>query len=300
MNAPGKIDEIWTSRDADLAYRVHDRPIGGILLDAGLIGLADVEAIVRHASGHGLRFGDAAVALGLVKADTLAQALAFQFDYPVVSPGSSLISREVVAAYQSRLPVLDDLRALRNQILLRWLSAEGERHRVIAVVSPGAGEGRSFIAANLAVTFSQMGQRTLLIDADMRNPRQHKLFGLPADTGLSAMLADRMVSGPLHRLTELRDLSVIPCGGLPPNPSDLLARPTFERLLTGFGRSYDVIVVDTPASQQGPEAEMIAARARGCVFVARKNKTDFEAARQFADSLRSVGASLVGSVLIGA
>lgn len=278
------------------ALTLRDRPIGAILLDAGLIRLHDVERIVAHQREKKLRFGDAAVSLGLVKADDLRAALAYQFDYPVLAPGNSRISREVLAAFDARHPVLDEVRALRNQLLLRWLTAEGRCNRVVAVVSPDCGDGRSFVAANLAVTFSQMGQRTLLVDADMRRPRLHRLFGLDEGAGLSAMLADRHVSDTRQRIEGLRDLSVIPVGGQPPNPQDLLSREVLADLLSVWSTAYDVIVVDTPASSASPEASVIAARARGCVVVAREGRTRFGALASLVQDLDGLGVSIVGSV----
>lgn len=275
---------------------LRDRPIGAILLDAGLIQFSDVERIVAHQREKSLRFGDAAVSLGLVKTGDLRAALAYQFDYPVLVPGSSRISREVLAAYDASHPVLDDIRALRNQLLLRWLTAEGQHNRVIAVSSPDSGDGRSFVAANLAVTFSQMGQRTLLIDADMRRPRIHTLFGLADHAGLSAMLADRNVHSTLQRIDGLRDLSVIPVGGQPPNPQDLLSRETFAEVLATLSTAYDAIIVDTPAASSSPEASVIAARARGCVVVARQGHTRFDALRTLGQELEELGVSIIGSV----
>ena len=296
VNSPTMIEEL--SRIRSLATSgPRDKPIGAILLDAGLITLDDAERIVAAAKEKGQRFGDAAVALGLVKEGDLRGALAFQFDYPVLPVGASPVSREVIAAYEARHPVLDDLRALRNQILLRWLTAEGKKNRVVAVMSAGRGEGRTFIAANLAVTFSQMGQRTLLIDADMRRGRIHKLFGLDNQHGLSALLADRHTPNTLHRISGLRDLSVISTGAEPPNPHDLLSRESFPELLEGFARSYDVVIVDTPAAMDSPEAQIIAARAGGVVVVARKGLTDMAALTALAQDAREAGATVVGSAL---
>jgi receptor protein-tyrosine kinase len=298
MNSPARLHDLIDTGPASAIPANHDKPIGAILLEAGLIRLEDVEPIVAHARARDLRFGDAAVALGLLKADVLRQALAFQFDYPVVSPGASRISREVIAAYSGQHPVLEDLRALRNQILVRWLGADEPRNKVVAILSASRGEGRSFVAANLAVTFSQMGHRTLLVDADLRHPRQHQLFGIPHHSGLSAMLADRMVISPVHKLAELRDLSVIPCGGLPPNGGDLLSRGSFAEFLAEFAKAYDVVILDTPAAQDGPEAQMIAARARGCVLVARRNHTDFDAINELSADVGAMGAVVIGSALM--
>jgi len=140
------------------------------------------ERILRHARDKGLRFGDAAVALKLVSQDDIAQMLARQFDYPYLVPGQSNVSPEVVAAWSPFSQQMEALRALRSQLLMRWFTGEKDR-RSLAIVSPGRGEGRSHLAANLAVKFSQMGEKTLLIDADLRSPRQHSLFGLGHVTG---------------------------------------------------------------------------------------------------------------------
>jgi chain length determinant protein tyrosine kinase EpsG len=274
----------------------RDRTIGAILLDSGLLRPGDVEQILAHQRKTRMRFGDAAIALGLVTDRDLRAALAYQFDYPVVVPGSSSISREVIAAYDARNPVLDEIRTLRDQILLRWLTAEDRTNRVVAVVSPEHGEGRTFIAANLAVTFSQMGQRALLVDADMRRPRLHRLFGIENHAGLSAMLSSRHVPHTLQRIEGLRDLSVIPVGGQPPNPQDLLSRDAFRDLLEAFSRTYDVIVIDAPAALHSPEASIIAARAKGCLVVARERRTRFSSIAELGRELRELGATVIGSV----
>jgi len=297
VNAPAPFDTLSVVRAAAVPGP-RDRSLGAILLDAGLIKLDDVERILATQREHGLRFGDAAVKLGVVTEAALKHALAYQFDYPVLAPGEAPVSREVFAAYEAHHPVLDDLRALRNQILLRWLTAENQRNRTVAIMGVGRGEGRTFIAANLAVTFSQMGQRTLLIDADLRRGRLHSLFGTPNQQGLGALLAERNTHSALHRIEGLRDLQVIGTGGEPPNPQDLLSRPSFSTLLEGFAGSHDVVILDTPAAEDGPEAAVIAARARGVVLVARKDHTEMNALAVLAEQTRANGASVIGTALI--
>src|SRR5690606_31913587 len=97
-------------------------------------------------------------------------------------------SGEVVVAYGKPEEVADDIRQVRNEIDLRWLQAEGAVDKTLALVSPDREEGRTFMAANLAVSFSQVGKRVLLIDADLRRGRIHELFGLPNTGGLSMVL----------------------------------------------------------------------------------------------------------------
>ena len=110
--------------------------------------------------------------------------------------------------------------------MLRWFDTD-PAHKALAIISGERREGRSYIAANLAVVFSQLGEHTLLIDADMRNPSQHKLFGLDNGGGLSAVLSGRGRPVTVKHVPGLPDLWVLPAGAPPPNPLELLARPQF-------------------------------------------------------------------------
>src|SRR3712207_4681642 len=101
---------------------------------------------------------------------------------------------------------------------------------------------------SLAVLFSQMGKRTLVIDADLRKPRQHRIFGLPGKIGLSALLAGRAGAEVMCEIKQLPGLTVLPAGVLPPNPQELLSRPQFQRLIQSLRGMYEVILVDTPAA----------------------------------------------------
>src|SRR5258708_24756687 len=165
----------------------EDGRLGSILVEEGKLGAGGIEQVLELQRIEGLRFGEAAVRLGLVAADDLRGAVAKQYGFPHLLPGSGSVSRELVVAYEPFHPRAEELRALRTQLLIRWSNAE-VRHRMLAVVSPGFGEGRSYVAANLAVVFSQLGERTLLIDADLRTPRQHRIFNIPHRIGLSSVL----------------------------------------------------------------------------------------------------------------
>src|SRR6267142_5250231 len=162
----------------------YDRRIGSILAEEGKLGVEHIEQVMELQQANGLRFGEGALRLGLITEDDLRCAVAKQYDLPHLVPGSESISSELVVAYEPFHPRAEEMRALRTQLLMRWSKA-GVRHRVLAIASPGPGEGRSYVAANLAVAFSQLGERTLLIDADLRAPRQHRIFDVTDRFGLS-------------------------------------------------------------------------------------------------------------------
>ena len=274
----------------------NDRSIGAILIDAGKLKAGDAERVLRLAQEQGLRFGDAAKQLGLISDSDIEHALSRQFDYPYLNPGESEVAREIVAAYNPFSPQVEALRALRSQLMLRWFDADAER-KTLAIVSPGRSEGRSWLTANLGVVFSQLGERTLIIDADLRAPRQHNLFGIDNRSGLSAALSGRGSPELIQRVPALRDLSVLPAGATPPNPQELLARPLFAQLLAQTAADFDIILIDTPAGSAYADGQTIAVRASGALLVAQRNASRLGLLRSYADMLRQASATVVGSAL---
>jgi len=273
------------------------RAIGAILIDNGRLTPDAAERILKLQKERGLRFGDAAIQLGMLTEADIQQALSRQYDYPYLMPGDERISEEVVAAFKPFSPIVEQLRAVRSQLMLRWFDAD-VGHKTLAVVSASRADGRSFTAANLAVVFSQLGERTLLIDADLRNPRQHHLFRLENKLGLSSLLAGRAeLAEAITRIPGLIDLSVLPAGATPPNPQELLARPVFNALMATVAGQYDIVIVDTPAGAETADSQTIAARTRGAVAVARKDMSSAPALQTFVTSLQHSGVAVVGAVL---
>ena len=273
-----------------------NRSIGAILIDTGRLTLENAENILHFQKEHGLQFGDAAIKLGLLTQQDVQFALARQYDYPYLLAGEGRVSEELVAAYAPFSPQVEGLRALRSQLMLRWFTDEAER-KTLAIASPGRGEGRSYLAANLAVVFSQLGEHTLLIDADLRNPRQHRLFGLENRSGLSSLLSNRGDAGDVQRIPSFVDLSVLPAGPMPPNPQELLGRQAFARLLDEFSREFDVVIIDTPADGDCADSRTIAVRASGALLVARKHQTSLVKLGTLNEALRRMGVQVVGSVV---
>ena len=233
-----------------------NRSIGEMLIDSGKLTLDAAEQIMQLQSKENLRFGDAAIKLGFLNQNDLQLVLASQFDYTYLIKGQSTISEDLIAAYQPFSKQVELLRALRSQLMLRCFTGDDNR-RSLTIVSPERSEGRSYIAANLAVVFSQLGARTLLIDADMRNPCQDKLFNLQNRIGLSTVLAERAGMDAVQRVTDLQDLSVLTSGATPPNPQELIGRPVFSKFLQELEAVFDVILIDTPASAEFADANTI-------------------------------------------
>lgn len=272
----------------------HTLSLGDILRRQCQLGDDEVARIMALQAERGLRFGDAAVALRLVKAEDVAQALARQFNYACTTAQAAPHLAELAAAVDPHGEKAEVFRDLRAQLLLRPGGAEPA---ALAVVSPCPGDGRTHVAANLAVVFSQMGQRTVLVDANLRAPRLHALFHLPARPGLTALLADRQVAGELDRIDALPNLHVLQVGAPPPNPQELVQRESFRTLLRELTRKFDRVVVDTPAAQGAADARVIATACTQALVVGRRDHSGTRELRELVEGLRERRVDLVGVVM---
>ena len=284
------------AREGSTAPARRGRSIGEILARDGRLSVDDIARIVALQTEKGVRFGEAAVQLGLVAKVDIQEALARQFDYPYVLPGSSTISRDVVAAYKPFGSHAEGLRALREELIGRWIK-RSDGGNALSIVSPGRREGRSYMAANLAVVFAQMGMRTLLIDADMRHPSQRALFGLDGHNGLSAVLSRRGDGTAIYQVAPFEYLSILPAGVQPPNPHELLAREEFARLISRVQSQADVVLVDTPAGSECADAQSVSVATRGALMITRKHSTRGAYLASFDARLREAQVNVVGTVL---
>jgi protein-tyrosine kinase len=283
----GSIPEVTRDRNGS---------IGAILVEQGRLSPEDVEEIQQFAVKNRLRFGDAALKLQLLTRNDIDQAIAEQYKYPILPRGGDRgVADDVIAAYLPQSRMIEPLRVLRSQLSLRW--ANPKEGKILAIASPGRGEGRSWLAANLATVFAQMGERVLLIDADMRHPRQHELFNLNNSVGLSALLTGRAGREIVCRIHPKLRLFVLPAGILPPNPQELLGRQVFELVLDLFASQYDLIILDTPAASESADAQILASRADAAVLLVRRNHTRVDELKAAMQNLTDSGVHVVGSVV---
>ena len=293
MSGPGDRINVYSVPSHPAGAHSH---IGALLVDSGKITREDADRVMRLQREKGMRFGDAAVKLGLISPADIERALSQQYEFPYLIPGTSGLSGELVTAYAPFDGKSEVFKGVRSRLMLRWFNLDlGNKH--LAIVSPCRGEGRSYLAANLAIVFSQLGERTLLIDADMRNPRQHAIFDLDNRAGLSSLLAGRAEINIIQRVLPFADLSVLPAGPIPPNPQELLGRPLFRKLLDALAKDYDVIILDTPAGAENADAQAIASGAGGAFAVARRHHTPARALKALALQLANTGTTLVGAVI---
>lgn len=275
-----------------------DRRLGELLVASGCLAHGDVGQVRQHQRETKLRFGDAAVALGLVARDDVVSAIAQQFEYPYLGRTPHRLSPALVTALEPFSASAAAFRDLRSRLLLATRGDE-QPARPIVVASPQSGDGRSYCAANIAISFSQLGCKTLLLEADLRAPQQRLLFGLPEREGLSSMLAGRSLVEAVVPVRELANLHLLPAGTVPPNPQELLSRPALGHLLQALRQMFDQIIVDVPAAAAGADARMVAAVCGATVLVGRRDRSAIPHLDDLARQLRQDGGHCLG-VLVNA
>jgi protein-tyrosine kinase len=201
---------------------------------------------------------------------------------------------QLILAHDPDNPRSEKIRALRTEILLLSEAAAGAT--TLAIVSSGPVEGRSQLAAELAISFSQLGRRTLLVDADMRQPKQQLLFGSSNDMGLSEAISHNTKPW-LHAVDGLPHLSLLTSGTIPQNPLDLLSDGRFAKLLQDFRRSYEFVVLDTPPIRQYADGLAIATLAGKALVLSRGQHSSFQETRELMRRLATTQSQILGAVI---
>lgn len=274
----------------------QDRSIGDIIRQTKNLSDDQVRAIVEHQHSHGVRFGEAAVALGYASDADVVFALSQQFHYPYAPEDRRNVSVELVAAAQPFSKQAEAFRAIRSQLMMRVFSPS-EPKRALAVLSPNTGDGKTYFAANLGVVMSQLGGRTLVVDADMRGPRLHQVFGIPSGSGLSGILSGRQEDNVIYQAPDLPSLFIMPVGVTPPNPLELIERPAFRLLMGELMRKFDHVIVDTPAAEHGMDAPVIASKCGAALVIARKDQSTIATLNDLVATVSNSAAKLAGVVM---
>jgi receptor protein-tyrosine kinase len=278
--------------------------------------VGQISALTRE---EGLNFIDAALKLAIVSQDDIDDAIAYtqrtesrgrpslietalnksvsRRTLPVLADAIPLIpSEQLVLAHDADDPRSERLRALRTEILLQNGAAAGPQSRAISLLSPSSGEGRSQLAAELAIAFSQLGRQTLLVDADLRNPRQHVLFNSDNRYGLSQALA-ATDTFKLQEVFALPSLRLLTSGPLPSNPLEMLSDGRMARFIASMRAIFEFIVIDTPPIDKYSDGLAIATAAGEVMVISRAQKTTHKAVRELLRRSAGTRAQVIGAVI---
>lgn len=269
--------------------------MGDAYIKANKLTAEEVAEIVQLQNRLHIRFGEAAVRLGLLTDREVNEVLDKQFNYASFAETglASKISSTLAIVHSPGSEAAEAIKRLRSEVLERLGQ---DASNAIAILSPLKNEGKSHIAASLAIAFAQLNIKTMLIDANLRTPVQHKLFGLSNQTGLSTILAKRSART-LEAIPEVMpNFWVLGSGPLPPNPLEMLSAPKLAGLLEHFARQVDVFVVDTPSTMQWADAQTIARQTGRALFVARENVTRLSEIKKAKNEITSMGVEVLGTV----
>jgi protein-tyrosine kinase len=278
------------------AAEVRARSIGDIISQLRNLSVDEVERILELQRTQGVRFGEAAVSLGLASQDDVLFALSQQFHYPYAPQEQRTLSPELVTMNEPFGARAEAFRALRSQLIMR--DRKPAKAQALAIISPCAGDGKTYCAANLGVVLAQLGGRTLIVDADMRAPRMHEVFNLGnRPMGLSSILSGRSTDQVICQAGNIPSLFVLPVGATPPNPLELLERPAFGLLIEELASKFDHVIVDSPAAEVGADAGVIAARCGKALIVARRHHARIDALSELTAGFVGSPATLTGVVV---
>ncbi len=187
-------------------------------------------------------------------------------------------------------------RGLRTAL---YFGTRGKRHKVIQITSPNMGDGKTTIASNLAIAIAQSGKRVVLVDADMRRPRLHAMFGIRPEIGLTSVIAGEAELSAAIVESGIDQLSLVTCGPRPANPAELLTQPPFEQILTELRERFDFVIVDTPPLLAVTDPAVVVSRMDGVFLVVRLSKNGRPAAERAREILHTVQAHVLGVVVNG-
>ncbi|MCR4438391.1 MAG: polysaccharide biosynthesis tyrosine autokinase [candidate division KSB1 bacterium] len=240
-------------------------------------------------------------ALGLNLMGTIPVIRATQRDgRPEEGPGqrlddeTRLIEARLVTHLRPKSPVAESYRSLRTSI---QFARSDTPVRTILVTSAGPKEGKSTTVANLAITMAQLNTRTVLVDADLRRPVLHKLFGLRRDMGLTNLLVGKATLDEVLQSTAVDNLSVVPAGVLPPNPSELLGSQQMQACMEQFRQRFDVVLFDSPPVIAVTDASLLGRLVDGVLLVVNSGSTNREALLRAKEVLDQVHAPVLGVLL---
>ena len=200
----------------------------------------------------------------------------------------------LVTVHDARSSGAEAYRTLRTNLIF---SQAVQTLRTIVITSAAPGEGKTTTAANVAVSFAQQGMRVLIIDADLRRSRLHKMFGVSREPGLTELVMGHIEMETAMRETAVIGLFVMPSGQLPPNPSEMLGGERMRATLASLTEAFDLVLLDTPPLLAAADAAILGTIADGVVLVVRAGVTEAEAGQQAMQQLMAVGARVVGAVL---
>lgn len=274
--------------DLAVAPSSPSKPRKSLILMMGVVG--------GLAAGFGLAFFVNFLDDSVKTQEDIENVLKLQFlGYIPNIKTNSLVERDLQAHLHPQSTAAEAFRTLRTAVSLM---PKAEMYNVISMTSTIPSEGKSLVASNLAIVLAQTGMRTVLVDADLRRPSVHKAFQLHSPVGLAAYLKREVdsIEEIVHK-SEVPDLDVVCCGGIPGSPSELVGSSRMSQFIEELRNRYDKVVIDCPPVSAVSDPLVIAARTDGVIFVNKFNRIRREHARRTIQRIQDSGVRILGAVI---
>ena len=200
----------------------------------------------------------------------------------------------IISIKNPKSPIAEAYRGIRTSIEFSNLD---KNLQVITVTSSMQNEGKSTVLANLAVSFANLDKKVLIMEGDLRNPSVHRMFNISNIKGLTDILLQNKVFADCVHCTDVKNLHVLTCGAIPPNPSEMLSSKKIRDFIKSLREYYDYIFIDAPPIGIVTDAGIISTFTDGCIFVVGAGDADIEMAKVSKERLEKVGANILGVVL---
>jgi len=206
----------------------------------------------------------------------------------------SKILDKIISIKEPKSPISECYRGIRTSIEFSNLDKE---MKVINITSSMQNEGKTTVITNLAVSFANLDKRVLLLEGDLRNPSVHRMFNISNINGVTDILLKNKPFADVVHCTPVKNLHVLTCGAMPPNPSEILSSNKMKQFLNSLREYYDYIFIDAPPIGVVTDAGIISTYSDGCVFVVGSKQCDIEMAKIAKQRLDDVKANIIGVVL---
>lgn len=202
--------------------------------------------------------------------------------------------KRIISITKPKSPIAEAYRGIRTSIEFSNLD---KKLKVINVTSSMQNEGKSTVMANLAVSFANLDKKVLIMEGDLRNPSVHRMFNISNINGLTDILVNNKSFLDCVYCTDVKNLHVLTCGPIPPNPSEMLSSNKIRQFVDSLRDYYDYIFIDAPPIGIVTDAGIISTYTDGCIFVVGAGDADIEMAKVSKERLEKVGANILGVVL---
>lgn len=208
------------------------------------------------------------------------------------TPNLKKIDASKMLTADSSFSIKEAYNSIRSNLLF---TQKGEKCPIFVITSPSANNGKTINTINLAISFAQMGKKTLLIDADMRNPTVHRIFSIPTKNGLSEILAG-LTDNVSVANTDIENLSILTAGKIPPNPAELLSSDRMDKLLSFVKEHYDYVFIDTPPINIVTDSTSFARKSTGYIMIVKTETTDIGDVKTAVSTIERLEGNILGFV----